>query len=187
MTRPAILQISRNIFASLLLLVLVGCIEEDQAAEIPNPIAMTEEALGHYCAMNILEHKGPKAQIHLAGLQHPIWFSQIRDAIAFTRMPEETQEAVAVYVNDMGKTGNWDFPGDDTWIAIEDAHFVIGSTMIGGMGAPEAIPFGTEQDASSFVAKNGGNVVRLDGIPDAYVLGPVDLTAQIPTTTGTVQ
>ncbi|WP_409998019.1 nitrous oxide reductase accessory protein NosL, partial [Escherichia coli] len=25
---------------------------------------MTEEALGHYCQMNLTEHPGPKAQVH---------------------------------------------------------------------------------------------------------------------------
>jgi len=160
------------------LLLLSACNEKSANQVVPAPVAMTEEALGHYCSMNILEHTGPKAQIHLKRLLFPIWFSQVRDAIAFMRLPEETQEPVVIYVNDMGKSAQWDFPGDDTWIDIQKAYFVINSARIGGMGAPETIPFGTEAAATSFSAKHGGEVVRLAEIPDAYVLGPVNLKQQ---------
>jgi copper chaperone NosL len=174
-------MISRFVAASVCLgcvLLLSGCNEQSAKQVVPAPIAMTEEALGHYCSMNILEHTGPKAQIHLKGLLFPIWFSQVRDAIAFTRLPEETHEPVVIYVNDMGKSERWDFPGDDTWIDIQKAFFVINSARTGGMGAPETVPFGTEVAAKSFSVKHGGEVVNLADIPDAYVLGPVDLKQQ---------
>lgn len=160
------------------LLVVSACNEKSAKQVVPAPVAMTEEALGHYCSMNILEHTGPKAQIHVKGLLFPIWFSQVRDAIAFMRLPEETHEPVVIYVNDMGKSAEWDFPGDDTWIDIQKAYFVINSARIGGMGAPEAVPFGTEAAATGFSDKHGGEVVRLAEIPDAYILGPVDLKQQ---------
>ncbi len=156
-------------------LVISGCSEESGSADVPGPIARNEEAVGHYCKMNLREHAGPQAQIHLRGVEFPIWFSQVRDAIAFTRLPEETQDPVAIYVNDMGKADNWDLPADDTWIDIKTAFFVIGSNKIGGMGAPEAIPFGTQEGAMSFATKHGGQAARLEDIPDAYVLGPVEL------------
>lgn len=167
-------------------LLLTGCNEETATADIPGPVAMTEEAVGHYCNMNILEHTGPKAQIHIKHLEFPVWFSQVRDAIAFMRLPEETQEPVAIYVHDMGAAKSWDFPGDNAWIDINTAHFVIGSKMIGGMGAPEAIPFAEEETAREFTEKNGGKVVVLADIPDDYVLGPVDLSARSVETEGAV-
>ncbi|MEZ5878074.1 MAG: nitrous oxide reductase accessory protein NosL [Tepidamorphaceae bacterium] len=157
--------------------ILAGCSEEEQSTALPAPVAMTEEAVGHYCNMAVLEHEGPKAQIHLKGYEHPIWFTQVRDAVAFLRSPEELAEAVVTYVHDMSKAKSWAHPGDDAWINAEDAVFVIESSMKGGMSAPEAIPFGTMQAAETFIAGNGGRVVRLADIPDAYVLGPVDLTA----------
>ncbi|MEM7463692.1 MAG: nitrous oxide reductase accessory protein NosL [Pseudomonadota bacterium] len=171
-------MISRPLIVSsvvLIALLLTGCNDQDELVELPGPIAMTEEAVGHYCNMNILEHRGPKAQIHLANLDHPIWFSQVRDAIAYTRLPEETHEPVAIYVNDMGKSTEWDFPGDDSWIDIQTAFFVINSGRTGGMGAPEAIPFGDKNKAELFAKNQGGEVVQLDGISDDYVLGPVEL------------
>ncbi|MEP3437442.1 MAG: nitrous oxide reductase accessory protein NosL [Hoeflea sp.] len=157
---------------------VAACSEQEARIEIPQPVALTEESVGHYCNMTILEHTGPKAQIHLADNPHPIWFSQVRDGIAFLRSPEEQQDAVVVYVNDMGKATEWDFPGDDTWIDAGEAWFVIGSRKTGGMGTPEVIPFGEEQAATAFAADNGGMVVRLAEIPDAYVLGPVGLDAE---------
>ncbi len=183
-------MISRSASASLCLaclLLLSACNEQSAKQEVPAPVAMTEEAVGHYCNMNILEHTGPKAQVHVERLLFPIFFSQVRDAIAFMRLPEETQEAVVVYVNDMGKSEQWDFPGDDTWIDIQEAFFVINSARAGGMGAPEAIPFGSEAAAKGFSVKHGGKVVRLADIPDAYVLGPVDLKQQGQLTTGSVK
>ena len=170
-----LLTSSCMVFAALL---LAGCNDEDAVVQVPAPIAMTEEAVGHYCNMNILEHTGPKAQIHLKNVAFPIWFSQVRDAIAYTRLPEETHEAVAIYVNDMGVAADWDYPGDGSWIDIKTAYFVIDSSKTGGMGAPEAIPFGNESAAMEFAADHGGKIVQLDDIPDAYVLGPVDLKHQ---------
>ena len=174
-----------NIFVRLSAIVAMAitisaCSEQQSSTELPLPVALSEEAVGHYCNMTVLEHTGPKAQIHLANNPHPIWFSQVRDGIAFIRSPEEQEDAVVVYVNDMGKAKDWDFPGDDTWIDASQAWFVIGSRKTGGMGTPEVIPFGAEQGASAFAAEHGGVVVRLDGIPDAYVLGPVGLGQETP-------
>lgn len=156
-----------------------ACSEQEAKIEVPQAVALTEEAAGHYCNMTILEHTGPKAQIHLAGNPDPIWFSQVRDGIAFTRSPEEHYESVAFYVNDMGRATDWDFPGDDTWIDARQAWFVIESRKTGGMGTPEVIPFGSKQSASAFQSQNGGKLVRLVDIPDAYVLGPVGLDREI--------
>ncbi|MEO9777162.1 nitrous oxide reductase accessory protein NosL [Roseibium sp.] len=159
-------------------MVVSACNEQQAGTDVPLPVALTEEAAGHYCNMTILEHTGPKAQIFLAGFPHPLWFSQVRDGIAFLRSPEEHFETVAIYVNDMGRVTDWDFPGQETWIDAKTAWYVIGSRKTGGMGTPEAIPFGSEQSAFAFTAGNGGEVVRLAEIPDAYVLGPVGLDTE---------
>jgi hypothetical protein len=51
------------------------------------------------------------------------------------------------------------------------AVYVIDSRLAGGMGASEAVPFGTRVAAEAFVRERRGRVVPLAGIPDAYVLG----------------
>jgi len=154
---------------------LAACQEETQIAK-PAALELTPEAAGHYCQMTVLEHIGPKAQIHLTGVQAPFWFTQVRDAVAFKLSPEEPKNIAAIYVNDMGKAESWEQPGTDNWIDADTAWFVIGSTMTGGMGAPEAIPFGGSEAAKAFAATNGGNVVRFNDIPASYVLGSVELT-----------
>ncbi len=165
---------SRNLLRGLVLalsLVSLAACNETEVAERPAPVALTLEATGHYCQMTVLDHEGPKAQIHLAGNPHPVWFTQVRDAVAFTKLPEEPKDYTAIYVNDMAKAESWASPGEN-WIEARDAFFVIGSRKAGGMGAAEAIPFGIEKAALDFAEENGGSVVRFDGIPDAYVLAP---------------
>ena len=166
----------RSLSALALLFFLAACQDEVEVVK-PAAIMLTAEAAGHYCQMTVLEHTGPKAQIHLAGNPFPLWFTQVRDAVAFTHSPEETKDIAAIYVNDMNKAASWEEPGFDNWIDVEKAWFVVGSRQTGGMGAPEAIPFGTQEGASTFSGEFGGSVLRFSDIPADYVLAPVDLSA----------
>jgi copper chaperone NosL len=125
----------------------------------------------HLAATRRVEHPGPKAQIFLAGRVDPLWFTQVRDAIAFTRLPAEPRDISAIWVNDMGRATNWEAPEAGAWADAREAWFVIASSRAGGMGAAEAVPFGTEPPARAFAAAHGGRVVRLAEIPDDYVLG----------------
>lgn len=156
--------------AILCLATLVACKED--LAILPEPVKMTPEALGHYCQMNLSEHPGPKAQVHLKGVDAPIYFAQVRDAIAYQRMPEQSHAIAEIYVNDMSVAQSWQEPGDDNWLVVSSAHFVVGSDMKGGMGAPEVVPFSERDAAKAFVAKHGGRIVGLAAITDADVLTP---------------
>ncbi len=157
-----------------LCLILAACVED--VVEAPPPIAMTETALGHYCQMELIEHAGPKGQIHLAGLQMPIWFSQVRDAVAYVKSEERSAAVLAVYVSDMAEAGDWQNPGTENWIDAREAFFVIGSDAIGGMGAPELVPFAEESEAQVFAESHGGSVHRLAEIEPDVVLSPVEIT-----------
>jgi copper chaperone NosL len=150
-----------------LILVLAAC--KDETAAVPQPVEMTDEALGHYCQMYLSDHAGPKAQIHLDGYDQPLWFSQVSDAVAYVHDPEQIAPIAAIYVSDMAKAASWAEPGKANWIAATDARYVIESAQLGGMGVPEAIPFGTEAAADAFVAAHGGKVVTFDAVPEAYV------------------
>ncbi len=154
-------------------LVLAGC-GEKQAAQLPPPHRMTAEAIGHYCGMNVLEHPGPKGQIFAASLIEPVWFSSVRDTIAFTILPDEPKDIQAIYVSDMGKAKSWDKPGADNWVEAHKAQFVIDSRVKGGMGAHEVVPFSERSAAEKFVAENGGRIVALADVPRDYVLGSDD-------------
>ena len=86
---------------------------------------------------------------------------------------EKRGDVTAVYVSDMEKAPSWAEPGRDNWIDADAALFVIGSRQAGGMGMPEAIPFGSQKAADDFVAREGGAIVKLADIPDKY-LGPAN-------------
>ena len=164
----------RLLFIALLPLALMGCKEDSAALDIPEAVVLTEEAAGHYCQMVILEHQGPKAQAHLAGHIAPLWFSQVRDGLAYLISPEQSDEILVLYVNDMGAAISWTEPGPDNWIKAIDAYFVVGSDAIGGMGAPEIAPFGTFDQATTFADTHGGEILRLDEIPTDAVLAPIE-------------
>ncbi|MFQ5348256.1 MAG: nitrous oxide reductase accessory protein NosL [Rhodothalassiaceae bacterium] len=153
----------------LLLLAACGGPGEQQAP--PPPAPLTRDAVGYFCGMIVVDHEGPKAQIHLRGQEEPLFFTSVRDAVAFTRLPDAPHDIVAFYVHDMARAQSWEHPGDEAWMEAEKAFYVIGSDRRGGMGAPEAVPFSSREAAERFVAQHGGRIVRLDGIPRDYVLG----------------
>ncbi len=152
-------------------LLLAGCEDKEPPAP-PPPFALTTDAIGRYCGMNVLEHAGPKGQVILdARVGEPIWFSSARDTLAFTMLPEEPKDYVAIYVSDMGKAPSWDKPGTENWIDARKAFYVIGSSLRSGMGADETVPFSTREAAMQFAASNGGSVVTFGNVPRDYVLG----------------
>ena len=157
------------LLAGLLPLALAGCDEEDAAP--PPPVELTGGEISYYDQMIVLDHDGPKAQIHLESRDEPVWFSSVRDAFAFHFLPEEPRDIAAIYVTDMGRAESWDDPGPGVWIEARTAEFVIGSEMRGGMGAEEPVPFGDREAAEAFAARHGGEVVSFDEVPEDYVLG----------------
>lgn len=148
---------------------LQGCREE---AVVPDPVAMTPESIGYFCQMNILDHGGPKAQVHLDTFPgKPLFFSQVRDAVAYLRMPEKDGAIQAVYVTDMGAVA-WDDPTSAPWIAADTATYVLGSDRLGGMDQPEFIPFADPAKAADFIALHGGQALALDAIPASALAAP---------------
>lgn len=169
----------KRLAAILCLAILPAC--QEDTADIPQAVTMTASAVGHFCQMNMLEHPGPKAQVHLTGLPGtPLFFSQVRDAVAYLRMPEQSHAIAAVYVSDMASAVSWEIPGADNWIPASAAHYVVGSSRTGGMGAPELVPFSDAASAAQFAQRHGGQVQELADIPDTAVLAPVATSATTP-------
>ena len=149
--------------------VLSGC---DEKVVPPDPVGLTREASGHYCQMIIVDHPGPKAQVFEVGRSEPVWFSSVRDALFYLKLPGEAQRVSAIYVHDMGRASSWERPQDDgIWIEAAAAIYVIGSSRRGGMGARETVPFGQKSEAEKFARRFGGNVVAFDDIPTDNILG----------------
>jgi copper chaperone NosL len=156
--------------ALLAVLFAAGC-GDDDAADAPPPVALTQDAIGHFCGMSLVEHPGPKGQILLRGNDKPVWFSSARDAIAFTYLGEEAKAIRAIYVSDMGRAESWEVPGATNWVDARRAHFVLGSDRRGGMGTEEAVPFSDAAAAARFVAAHGGRVLAFAEVPRDWVLG----------------
>lgn len=154
------------------LFLLAACNEEK--AELPQPEVLDEDCIGYYCNMIVANHPGPKAHIFLRGQMEPVWFSSVRDAIAYTMLPEEPRAILVIWVHDMAKSPNWDKPEPNTWMKAEEAVYVIGSSKRGGMGAPEAVPFSDQKAAEAFAARFGGRVVPYKDVTADYIFGDVD-------------
>ncbi len=149
--------------------VLSGC---DEKVVPPDPVGLTREASGHYCQMIIVDHPGPKAQVFEVGRSEPVWFSSVRDALFYLKLPGEAQRVSAIYVHDMGKASSWERPQNDgIWVEAAAAIYVIGSSRRGGMGTRETVPFGQKSEAETFARRFGGSVVAFDNIPTDYILG----------------
>ena len=167
------MSLKKSVSALLLVAFLAGC-QAGSVVEKPLPVVLTAEAAGHYCQMIILEHAGPKAQVHLSGFSAPLWFSQVRDGIAYLKSPEQSAKVIVLYVNDMGVAPSWDEPGEDNWIDANDAYYVVGSDAIGGMGTPEIVPFAQMEKATEFADERGGEVLAFNDISAEMVLSPLD-------------
>ena len=153
---------------TLIFIILLTACEKSQPVEVPPAQTLTREANGYYCLMTVVNHNGPKGQIILSDKKQALWFTSVRDTIAFTLSPEEPKNIAAIYVNDM-TDANWDNPGADNWIDARKAWYVLESKLSGGMGAAEAVPFAPKQGAESFRIKHGGKIYAFASIPDDYI------------------
>jgi copper chaperone NosL len=154
------------------LLCMAACGREPSGT-LPAAAELTADAIGYYCNMIVVNHNGPKGQIFLTGRDEPLWFTSVRDTLAYTMLPEEPKNIAAIYVNDMGQA-SWDQPEPGTWVDARQAWYVLGSEMMGGMGAPEAVPFRESAAAEEFAARHGGEVLAFDAVPEDHILAPVE-------------
>jgi copper chaperone NosL len=153
-------------------LALAACDSGRKLAEAPPPQASSRDHVGYYCNMIVVDHAGPKGQIHLRGGEPAHWFTSARDTLAFLMLPDEPKDVAAAYVTDMGR-GDWDHPeaGTGVWIDARTAWYVIDSEKRGGMGQRETVPFADRPVAEAFAREHGGQVVGHADVPPDYVLG----------------
>ena len=161
----------KNLNILLTTLLLAACSKTETTSAPPPPQAITEQAKGYYCTMNLNEHYGGKAQIFVQSQpDKPYWFSTVNQAIGFTRHPGEPKDITAIYVTDMSKVTDWHNPNaDSAWIDAKTAYYVIDSKFIGGMGTVDALPFSDIVKAQDFIHKNGGKMVKFDEVPDEFI------------------
>ncbi len=177
-------------FSPLLVLLALFTVSAcDQKSTPPPPSVLTDAATDHYSEMIIVEHSGPKGQIHLTGKKAPLWFSSVRKTIAYTLAAEQNKRISAIYVSDMAKTSNWEKPDPRTWVDARKAWFVIdgetaGKLIVGGMGMPEAVPFSDKTAAQAYARDHNGKVFRMSEIPQAFFAPPAPPPEEKNTTYG---
>lgn len=124
--------------------------------------------MGVYCQMGLLTYDARKAQVNLDGIPAPILFSEVRDAIAYLFMPEQSRPVVATYLQDMARAPSWAEPTG--WTGVREVVYVIGSDRMRGMDAPEFVPFSDPDNARVFIAEHGGAMHRFEEIAAEDVL-----------------
>ena len=149
--------------------IVAACNSQEVSVAVPKPAELNGDEIGYYCNMIVKTHVGPKGQVFLADQEQPLWFTSARDTIAFTMLPEEPKNISAVYVSDMGKA-SWNHPEPGTWVEARSAWYVVGSGRVGGMGAPEPVPFEDKSKAEAFQMQYGGRVLSFDEIPEQEIL-----------------
>ncbi len=147
-----------------------ACSPQPGSRTPPTARPITEDSVGYFCSMDLLEHEGPKGQIFVRGQADPLWFSTIRQTLAYTLLPDSPKGLDAIYVTDMGKASDLRHPGPDTWIDARSAVYVTHSRQVGGMGSEDPLPFGKLEDAKAFAAIHGGQVLAYKDIPEDYIL-----------------
>lgn len=157
----------------LLVAILTLACSDQQPGMVPPPQELTRDAVGYFCGMTVLAHNGPKGQVFLTDRQQPLWFTSVRDTIAFTRLPGEPKNIAAIYVTDIGRA-SWDQPEPGTWIDARKAFYVLGSNRVGGMQQPEVVPFNNRDDAQLFIEQHAGKTYTFDTIPDKSLLGTAE-------------
>ncbi len=166
-----------NVFKTALVLLilafLAGC-QNEGTAQKPQPAFLSEDDIGYFDQMIVMDHVGPRAQVHLAGTAEPLWFSSVRDGLAYFKSPEQQAQILALYVNDIGVAQSWDEMGTGNWIDAQAAFFVVGSDARGGICAPEFVPFSDEVKAQEFARERGGEILGLTDITAEMVLAPLE-------------
>ena len=170
----------KKLILLLSIILLASCGGNDAPKEKPKPIALTPDDVGYYMQMIVADHAGPKAQLWLDDKSTPIWFVDVRDAITFTRTPEEADNIVVIYAHDMAKNPVYRNV-KDIWVELDKAVFVIESRKKGGMGMPETIPFSDKKIAEEFIKTNGGELVNTAAeVSDEYLRSMGDTTDMDP-------
>lgn len=124
------------------------------------PQEVTKATLCSLDGMVLMEHPGPKGQIHY---DHgpPDFFCDTKEMFAIYLKPEQRKRVVAVFTQDMGKA-DWNRP-EGHWIDARAAFYVFGSKRHGSMG-PTVASFAREEDAQAFVKQHGGKTIRFDAV-----------------------
>lgn len=143
---------------------LAGCDDKAAGQQAVAPVEIDRTTACELDGMLLADYPGPKAQIHYAGQDRPVFFCDTVELFHTLLAGEQVKPIRAVYVQDMGQA-DWDEPKGH-WIDAKTAFYVLGSKRQGSMG-PTIASFAQEADANKFAKEYGGKVLRYGDIkPD---------------------
>ena len=145
-------------------MLLPGCSQGEAAAPL-QAAAIDRNSADAVDGMLLLDYPGPKGQILYADGK-PDFFCDTVGMFSAILRPEQQRQLRAAFVQDMAQE-DWSHPTGH-WIDAKAAFYVAGSKARGAMGATLA-SFAREDDARSFAAKQGGQVLRFAQITPAMV------------------
>lgn len=155
--------------ASLAAAGLAACSDDAAQQQSLAPVEIDRATSCELDGMLLADYGGPKAQVHYAGQERPVFFCDTVELFNSLLAGEQVRAVRAVYVQDMGQA-NWDEP-QGHWMDAKAAFYVVGSKRHGSMG-PTLASFAQEADAQKFAQEYGGVVHPYAGI----TLDMVDLT-----------
>ncbi|AKJ30802.1 nitrous oxide reductase accessory protein NosL [Caldimonas brevitalea] len=145
--------------------VLAGCDRSATSAAV-TPHEIDPGTTCDLDGMLLADYPGPKAQIHYAGQDKPVFCCDTVEMFSTLLAPEQVRSVRAVFVQDMGRA-DWQQPRGH-WIDAKAGWYVAGSKRHGSMG-PTIASFAAEADARRFAGDHGGKVLRFAEVTPAMV------------------
>lgn len=148
----------------LALLAPAGCEKRREVAEA-FPVALTREAVCAVDGMVLLDHPGPKGQIHFADGSVE-YFCDVREFYQTWYDPDRRHRIRAGFLQPFDDrewgsyAGGWERPGE--------LVYVLDSRRMGAMG-PTIVPFRRRAAARAFIGRAGGTLVAAEALDAARV------------------
>lgn len=164
---------------------LAGCLDGTGTATPapPGAVTISDEATCDVCGMVISKHPGPTAQVFYADTQpnghsNPARFDSTWEAFKFdferddwTRQSFYVTDYSSVeyqITTDQGQKLISRHVGADTFADATGVTFVAASSVVGTMGE-DLLGFSSRDDAESFRADHGGDVVTFDEVTPTLI------------------
>jgi copper chaperone NosL len=128
-----------------------------QAEATPVPAEVDSASTCDLDGMLLADYPGPKAQLYYLGDPKPHWCCDTVEMFNTLLKPEQARQIRAVSVQDMA-LADWDHPRGH-WFDARTGYYVFGSRRHGSMG-PTVASFRQEADARTFMARDGGKLLR---------------------------
>jgi len=154
-------NVSKCMLIGLFSLFLLACTKE-QPSVVQQAVAIESGDECHLCGMLITQFAGPKGEVFNKKATKAHKFCSTRDLFAYYLQPENTRQALQIYVHDMTKTP-WDAPNDEHFTDATTAWYVKDHNQKGAMGATLA-SFAAKPDAQAFATTYGGTVITFKEI-----------------------